>query len=230
MKVIAIGTDPSETEDTVRSYRDNQGITYRMASARTDIVRAYNITVQSSKVGVDRNGLVQLRSGFGSQNRGWWEDSFNKLLEQPAASTGPSEAVPTEKAASVPASPPSTPIVRAVDPDPTKPATDSPTIRAPTATVAPQATATPVPVANTLPPPTNTPEPDPTPTPPPTATPAPTATPVPPPATEAPSLKVGYNVGEMAPDFELTTIDGETLSLSDFRGSSPVLLYFYATW
>ncbi len=48
--------------------------------------------------------------------------------------------------------------------------------------------------------------------------------------TQAPSLEVGYEVGEMAPDFELTTIDGETLSLSDFRGDSPVLLYFFATW
>jgi peroxiredoxin len=41
---------------------------------------------------------------------------------------------------------------------------------------------------------------------------------------------VGFEVGEMAPDFELTTIDGEMVSLSDFRGDSPVLLYFYATW
>ena len=48
--------------------------------------------------------------------------------------------------------------------------------------------------------------------------------------TPAPSLNVGYEVGEMAPDFELTTIDGEMVSLSDFRGDSPVLLYFFATW
>ncbi len=48
--------------------------------------------------------------------------------------------------------------------------------------------------------------------------------------TEAPSLMVGFEVGEMAPDFELTTIDGQQLSLSDFQGDSPVLLYFFATW
>ena len=236
MKVIAIGTDPSETEDTVRSYRDNQGITYRMVVARTDIVRDYNITVQSSKVGVDRNGIVQVRSGSGTRDPGWWSDAFDKLLEQPAASTAPSAPEPTEKAASVPASPPSTPMVRTIDPDsePTKSATDAPTIRAPTAVAASPATATPVPPSPTdtpPPPPPDTPTPEPTATPPPTATPVPTDTPEPPPPpTEAPSLKVGYNVGEMAPDFELTTIDGETLSLSDFRGSSPVLLYFYATW
>ena len=225
----------------MRSYRDNQGITYRMVVARTDIVRAYNITTQSSKVGVDRNGVVQVRSGPGTRDGGWWQDAFNTLTEQQAASTAPSgpqgpksEPGPKANAASVPASPPSTPLVRATDPDtePTNASTAEAPIRDPTATVAPQATATPAPSNPSPPPPTNTPEPPPpTPTPQPTATPVPTETPVPPPpATEPPSLKVGYNVGEMAPDFELTTIDGETLSLSDFRGSSPVLLYFYATW
>ena len=73
--------------------------------------------------------------------------------------------------------------------------------------------------------------------PPPTDTPAPSdgdsAEPTAPTAvepTEAPSLMVGFEVGEMAPDFELTTIDGEQLTLSDFQGDSPVLLYFFATW
>ena len=80
MKVIAIGTDPSETEDTVRSYRDRQGITYRMVVARTDIVRDYNITVQSSKVGVDRNGIVQVRSGSGTRGDDWWSGRFQQAV------------------------------------------------------------------------------------------------------------------------------------------------------
>ena len=81
----------------------------------------------------------------------------------------------------------------------------------------------PAPTATQRPPPTNTPVPsdgD-------SAEPAATTAVEP---TEAPSLMVGFEVGEMAPDFELTTIDGEQLSLSDFQGDSPVLLYFFATW
>lgn len=35
--------------------------------------------------------------------------------------------------------------------------------------------------------------------------------------------------GDEAPDFELTTLDGETVKLSDFRGEK-VLLNFWATW
>jgi peroxiredoxin len=37
------------------------------------------------------------------------------------------------------------------------------------------------------------------------------------------------NPGNAAPDFELQTLDGQTVSLSDYRGS-PVMLNFWASW
>jgi peroxiredoxin len=39
----------------------------------------------------------------------------------------------------------------------------------------------------------------------------------------------GLKVGEMAPDFELKTLDGKTAKLSDYRGKK-VILNFWATW
>lgn len=39
----------------------------------------------------------------------------------------------------------------------------------------------------------------------------------------------GLDKGQMAPDFELTTLEGETVKLSDFRGKR-VMLNFWATW
>jgi len=39
----------------------------------------------------------------------------------------------------------------------------------------------------------------------------------------------GPQVGDAAPDFQLTSLDGQAVSLSDFAGS-PVLLNFWATW
>ena len=39
----------------------------------------------------------------------------------------------------------------------------------------------------------------------------------------------GINVGTRAIDFQLQTLDGKTVKLSDFRGK-PVLLNFWATW
>ena len=85
---------------------------------------------------------------------------------------------------------------------------------------------TPTPAAPT-PAPTATPAPQPTPTP--LPTPAPTATPAPQP-TPTPALKVGPEVGQAAPDFSVTTVDGEVLALSDFLGSKPFILYFFTTW
>ena len=38
---------------------------------------------------------------------------------------------------------------------------------------------------------------------------------------------MAINVGDEAPDFELTAHDGETVRLSDFRGKKNVLLVFY---
>lgn len=40
---------------------------------------------------------------------------------------------------------------------------------------------------------------------------------------------VGLDKGQIAPDFELTTLDGETVKLSDYRGKR-VMLNFWATW
>lgn len=39
----------------------------------------------------------------------------------------------------------------------------------------------------------------------------------------------GLAKGEMAPDFELTTLDGERVKLSDYQGKK-VILNFWATW
>lgn len=40
---------------------------------------------------------------------------------------------------------------------------------------------------------------------------------------------VGLEIGNIAPDFQLTTLDGEEVSLSDYRGKR-VLINFWATW
>lgn len=43
------------------------------------------------------------------------------------------------------------------------------------------------------------------------------------------SEDVGIFIGQTAPDFSLTTLDGEQKKLSDFRGK-PVIVNFWATW
>jgi peroxiredoxin len=42
--------------------------------------------------------------------------------------------------------------------------------------------------------------------------------------------EVRPEVGYLAPDFALPTLDGQTVRLSDFRGKKAVFLNFWATW
>ena len=37
----------------------------------------------------------------------------------------------------------------------------------------------------------------------------------------------GLSVGDRAPDFSLKNQDGQTISLADFRGKKPIVVYFY---
>lgn len=39
--------------------------------------------------------------------------------------------------------------------------------------------------------------------------------------------ELGPAVGSEAPDFTLSTLDGEEVTLSDFRGEAPVVLVFF---
>jgi len=45
----------------------------------------------------------------------------------------------------------------------------------------------------------------------------------------SPATDEAPEIGRMAPDFQLETLDGQTVSLSDYRGQ-PVLLNFWASW
>ena len=47
------------------------------------------------------------------------------------------------------------------------------------------------------------------------------------------AMQVGaapLKVGDKAPNFEVTTLAGETFKLSDYKGKKPVYLKFWATW
>ncbi|ADU29596.1 redoxin domain-containing protein [Evansella cellulosilytica] len=41
--------------------------------------------------------------------------------------------------------------------------------------------------------------------------------------------EVGIFIGDIAPDFQLTTLDGDRVKLSDYRGQK-IMLNFWATW
>ena len=147
------------------------------------------------------------------------------FIESPPSDTvtptmvAPIQTSPTNTSAPVPPTPTSTSVSDATLIDPT--VSGSGALEAtPTAVAARLAH----PVTTPAAPPADTPTTVPLTPVPPTAIP-PTNTPAPlPPQT-------GNRVGQSAPDFEVTTIDGITRSLTDFKqASQPVVLYFFASW
>lgn len=82
---------------------------------------------------------------------------------------------------------------------------------------------TPIPYVSSTPTLTNTPRPTPTPSHTPSSTPTPSPIPTNPPDLICP------NIGCFAPDFTLPDIEGNNISLQDFRGQA-VLINFWATW
>lgn len=61
------------------------------------------------------------------------------------------------------------------------------------------------------------------------ATPRASSTETPRPPSPTPVPETGIDVGQLAPDFELRTPEGEAVQLSDFRGQ-PVWVNFWAPW
>lgn len=56
--------------------------------------------------------------------------------------------------------------------------------------------------------------------------------PAPPPIQEPGSApaEVGLSPGQRAPDFQVTTLDGQPLTNAQASGGKPYVLYFFATW
>ena len=134
-----------------------------------------------------------------------------------AGTEAPATQQPTEEAAAT--SPPS--------PQPTGAAATSPPTQQPTEEAAATSPPSPQPTeaAATSPPTQQPTEEAATPSP---ATQQPTEEAATAPPTE-PQPEVGHETGQRAPNFMLTTSDGEQLTLASFQGR-PVLLYFFATW
>ena len=224
--LIGVGIDPGESESRISGWAERNSFFWPLAPVRADPVRDYRISQQSAAVGIDASGEIVLRKNGGLQGEDKWRDWLNTLSGKTAAAE--------PEAPSAAASPPLTDAGKmmvatasasfAAIVSPTAPPTTfalEPTVAPPpaptAAVVAPPPTAIPVPTA-APPPPTATPRP------------APTATPRPVP-TATPNVPVGHNVGQRAPDFTVTAVNGETVTLSEVTASGKaVIVYFFATW
>ena len=228
MVLIGVDVDPGESVDRISSWAEGNGFFWPLAPVSADPLKDYRVSQQSAAVGIDASGEIVLRKNGGLQGEDRWRDWLNTL----AGRTASAEPAAPSTAASVPVAPapvealPTTPpaaVAATVAP------VTQPVQPAPTAAVAPTAVAAAPTVA---PPPVVAPAPTITPSPIPTARPAPTVTPSPiPTPTPRPQLPLGSEVGNRAPDFTVTAVNGETYTLSEVNASGKaVIVYFFATW
>ena len=79
--ILAVDADPFESAGRIADFWDRNGYSWPVAAAQREIVVDYKVISQSTKVAVDRNGVIRFREGYGTKNQGWWDEVFSDLLE-----------------------------------------------------------------------------------------------------------------------------------------------------
>ncbi|MCZ6615126.1 MAG: hypothetical protein O7F09_01690 [Chloroflexi bacterium] len=76
---MGIGIDPFESLEEIETFRESHGYPWPMTNAESDFFRDYNILVRATKVGVDTNGVIIWREGYGTTSSNEWHQVFQDL-------------------------------------------------------------------------------------------------------------------------------------------------------
>ena len=77
--VLAIDTDPTESPERIRRFREENDYPWPMVAADLETIVTYRVLVQSTKVAVDRQGIIRFREGYGTKSESWWEQVLSDL-------------------------------------------------------------------------------------------------------------------------------------------------------
>ena len=77
--MVGIDIDPTESPDRIRSYQVREDYHFPASIADREIVRTFRVIRQSTKVAVDREGIVRFNQGYGTRDDGWWQQVFSSL-------------------------------------------------------------------------------------------------------------------------------------------------------
>ncbi len=77
----ALGIDPTEELSDLVRYRDGQDHSWPVAKAPAAMLPQYNVVQQSTKVAVDRNGVIVFREGYGVEPAETWHQLFRELSQ-----------------------------------------------------------------------------------------------------------------------------------------------------
>ena len=74
-----MGVDPGEGPERLQSYSDQMGYPWEVFVGNRDIIFAYNVTVQSTKLVIDRDGVIAARDGYGVKSANAWRDVLDTV-------------------------------------------------------------------------------------------------------------------------------------------------------
>ena len=80
---FAIGMDPSETLTMLEGYRKEQGYPWPVAMANSEIFPRYRVLIRSTKIAIDRNGVITWRAGYGIEEAAQWHQVLGALAASP---------------------------------------------------------------------------------------------------------------------------------------------------
>ena len=80
----AVGTDPSERLDKLEAYREQEGHPWLVAAATGTMLKDLKVLVQSTKIGLDSQGVIIYRDGYGQGDEETWRQVFQELAASAA--------------------------------------------------------------------------------------------------------------------------------------------------
>ena len=68
--------------DDLHSFAQEQEYPWPVAQADANMLRAFNVTVQSTKIAIDGNGVIVYRAGYGEGTTEEWASIFEHISDQ----------------------------------------------------------------------------------------------------------------------------------------------------
>ena len=78
---FAIGIDPFESLADLEAFRTKESHPWPVAVAApaSDIFSDYRVVIRSTKIGVDRHGVITFRAGYGVEEEATWHTVLQEL-------------------------------------------------------------------------------------------------------------------------------------------------------
>ena len=64
----------------LEAYSNSQGYTWPVAKADPDMLPRYRVIIRSTKIAVDRQGMIAWRAGYGVEKAAIWHQIFQALV------------------------------------------------------------------------------------------------------------------------------------------------------